>query len=307
MKKDFLIIVNPKAGKGKAGKYLDVIHREAMKSGVSFDILITSKRGEATGFAAGNLDKYENYIAVGGDGTVNEVINGYDINHENLPTFGVLPLGSGNDFGKFMHGKTSPKEILKKYFYGKFEHKHSDLASAEITEEDNVKIKFKFINALGIGFDSFVAKENLNTKILSGIASYVLAVILSLKKFDGVRANITADGKKILENKNLLLITIGNNKTSGGGFYLNPYAEVDDGLLDVTTVPHKTPLQILRSLPLTLINRTEKVEGFEHRNAKKIFTELLKPYIVHADGEIFSDKAKTVKIELHEKKITLIA
>ncbi len=78
-------------------------------------------------------------------------------------------------------------------------------------------------------------------------------------------------------------------------------------MLDVTTVPHKTPLQILHSLPLTLINKTENVEGFEHRNAKKIFAELFNPYIVHADGEIFSTKAKTVEIELREKKITLIA
>ncbi len=307
MKKDFLFIVNPKAGKGKAGRFLPEIVKAISRSELDCDILITEKRGDAQKFSAGNFDKYKNYVAVGGDGTVNEIVNGFNRNEKIFPSFGVLPLGSGNDFGKALQGKRKAKEILRRYCSGNFVVSESDFSCAEIIEEGGEQREFLFINALGIGFDSFVAKENRDSKIFSGLTSYVFAVLRGLKKFNGVKAKVIVDGKQIANGESLLLVTVGNNKTSGGGFYLNPFAEINDGKLDVTTIAHLPIKGILRNLPLTLLNKTETVKGFTHHNGKEIRVELCEPFIVHADGEIFSVRAKEVKVRISNKKIKLIA
>jgi YegS/Rv2252/BmrU family lipid kinase len=307
LKKDFLIIVNPKAGKGRTKKYLSRIHSQAVKSGRSFDLLLTEKRGDARNFAAENKENYKHFLVVGGDGTLNEVVNGYDEQTGVFPALGVLPLGSGNDFGKRMHGKRKIAEIMKRYFTGSYEKFHSDFCKAEIENENGERVRFRFINAVGIGFDSFVAKENLDNKIFSGLTSYVFAVLRGLKKFKGVKAIVNVDGEKIADGAPLLLVTIGNNKTSGGGFYLNPFAEIDDEKLDVTTIRHLPISGILKNLPLTLINKTEQIPNFRHKNGKEISVELIEPFIVHADGEIFSLNAKRVNVKMHDKKMELIA
>lgn len=307
MKKDFLIIVNPKAGGGRTAKYLSHIIKVADKSKFSFELLLTTKRGDARKYSAENSDLFENYLVAGGDGTINEVINGFDVARNNLPKLGVLPLGSGNDFGKLMHGKKKIRKIIADYFNGEFNVFQSNLCKAEITDANENVIEFQFINALGIGFDSYVAHENLDSKIFSGLISYVISVVQGLKKFNGVQADVYVDGEKITERKRLLLVTIGNNKTSGGGFYLNPFAEIDDDKLDVTTIEHLPPMKILKNLPLTLVNKTEQVKGFTHHNGTEITVELIEPFIVHADGEIFSTEAKKVYIRLLDKKIELIA
>ncbi len=307
MEKDFLIIVNPKAGGGKTRKFTDKIVAEAKRYGVGFDVKITERRGDARKFSSENLGNYKNYIAVGGDGTLNEVVNGFDLSFGKLPRLGVLPLGSGNDFGKLMHGKRKINEILTRYFGGEVKTFVADFCKAKIIEENKKVVEFKFINALGIGFDSYVAKENLDNKIFGGVTSYVISVLKGLKKFKGVKAKVTVDGERLTDGEALLLVTIGNNKTSGGGFYLNPFAKIDDGKLDVTTIKHLPALSILKNLPLTLIDKTETVRGFVHRNGKNITVELTEPFIVHADGEIFSTKAETVEVGMFDKQIELIA
>ncbi len=307
MIKDYLLIVNPVAGKSKPLKHLPEIEKHLSKTGKSYDLLLTSGRGSAKQIASENLDDYKHYVVVGGDGTVNEVINGLDATKEHLPKIGVFPLGSGNDFGKLLHKNRTTKEIAERYFNENYETINSDWCYAEIIEENGSLVKFQFINALGIGFDSFVAKENLETKIFSGLTSYVFAVLRSLKKFNGVRANVFVDGRQVTDGENLLIVTIGNNKTSGGGFYLNPFAEISDGKLDITTIRHLSVPKILRNLPLTLINKIEQVKDFNHINGREIEVELLTPFIVHADGEIFSERAKKISIKMFDKKLEVIA
>src|SRR5690606_1492156 len=109
--KKYLIIVNPTAGGGLAKKALQNLKIEAEKSDINYKLFLTESPGHATNLVKENQEVDDVIISVGGDGTLNEVINGIDYNKN--PTFGVLPVGSGNDFSTNINFKKDYSENLK--------------------------------------------------------------------------------------------------------------------------------------------------------------------------------------------------
>ncbi len=297
------VILNPKAGKGKALKFKSKLNKVLKQNGLNVDYYETKRRKHATEITKEISKSSDTIIVMGGDGTLSEVVNGVNPFEESIPKILVLPLGSGNDFAKEINHKKDSAEILRDFLSEKCIEKSVNLSKVKIVEEGGEEVNFYFINALGIGFDSFVAYLNLENKILSGVPSYVVAVFKAIKKYDPIEPNITVDGKPHSNDSRKLLITIGNNKTSGGGFYLNPYAEIDDNLLDITVIQHLSPIGIVKKLPKVLINKTETIPEFVHKRGRSFSVQLKNPFIVHADGEIFSDKASKIKVDLLEERL----
>jgi len=163
----------------------------------------------------------------------------------------------------------------------------------------------KFINAIGVGFDAYVAYLNQTRKKLTGALSYIVAVFEALRSLTPLNVNFQY-GKEEKHGK-YLLMTIGNGKTSGGGFFLNPDAEPDDRILNLTTVDFTTRLEIVKNLPFALVNKLKNVDKAKFYASDTFNIELDVPYFVHFDGEIVSRNAKDLSINLEENKLRIIA
>lgn len=270
------IIVNPKAGRGKAEKALPVIRRLFASSEVESDIYVTEGPGDATNEARRAVQQgYDAVISAGGDGTANEVVNGiagHDV------TLGVIPCGSGNDLAISME---IPKSI--------------DLACEVILRGNTQKrdlgrvIDRYFANSVGIGFDAAVAKtasQSFRSFPIRGIPLYVLALFSTLLQFKGCEAYVTIDDETVM-NIHPLLIAVGIGRTYGGGIPIVPFAIPDDGLYDVCTVEAIGSLEVLSKLPKALKGKHISDPKTRLLRAKSVHIQLSTVMPLHMDGEVF--------------------
>jgi len=301
--KKFLFVINPVSGNKSWNKYKELFH-SAISDHNFIDFIMTEKPGHATHIAKNNKCLYDVIVAVGGDGTVNEVINGLEDTYPSI--FGVLPIGSGNDFARTA-GMTSDFSenmdlILRtnnvKYF-------NTGKISFSSSNSPVLNNSSYFINALGIGFDAFVAHLSHETKYLTGFIRYFWAVLKGLLKYKALEVEGLFDGhRKISGSK--ILVDIGNGKTSGGGFYLNPAAKPDDDLFDVCTAEDFSLLKILRILPLAIKGLHINKPGIESFTFKEANINLSIGNYVHADGEVIGKDVKRIHIKLCDNRIPVI-
>ncbi len=300
-----LIIVNPKAGKGNGEKSVSLIKNYIRETNSDTKIIITEHPHHATKIVKENQFKFKKIVGVGGDGTLNEIINGIDLNSNEKPVLGVIPIGSGNDFARMLDLSKDIKQNLELIF-NHAPIKPIDVGNIKFTEKNEKEIKsHKFLNGLGIGFDAYVAYINQHSKQFSGLISYVFAVIKALINLKEMPVRIKLNNSIILGNK--LLIAIGNGKTHGGGFFLNPDAEIDDNLLDLTVIDKLNKLQIMQKLPLALFNKLETAKEVSMYKFNEIDIEIEEPYYVHTDGEVISDKISSLKVTCMENAIKVIS
>jgi YegS/Rv2252/BmrU family lipid kinase len=299
----YLFIVNPTSGKGKGKKVIPQIIDHCSHQNIDYEIIETKYRLHATDIVKDKLNKFEIIISVGGDGTLNEVINGFDGKTKSI--LGVLPVGSGNDFTKNIGFTNKVEHNLNILTNNNYCIKSVDVGYVEISEELNNEQKFhRFINNCGIGFDAYVGHLNQTNKKLSGILSYIYAVIKALFNYHIMEANIKINDFEIKGRK--LLISVGNGICSGGGFYLNPDAKINDGMLDFTILDAITRRRLLSALPLALINRVKSVKEANFYKSNGIEIKLENPYYIHCDGEIVSTKCSKVKMLVEQNAIKVI-
>lgn len=301
MKKN-LYIVNPTAGKGKGKKGIPLIKSFCKDN--SCKIVETKYPLHATELVIENKQEYKNIIAVGGDGTVNEVISGIGAGaHNNL---GVLPVGSGNDFFKNIDLGESLKDSLSIINSPDLQKQLLvDIGKISFTENGNKEQKTHlFVNNLGFGFDAYVGYINQNNKAFSGITSYLYAVIKALFNYKMINITMKFDDREISGSK--LLVSIGNGISSGGGFFLTPEALINDGLLDLNIIEKVTRRRLLMALPMALANKIDKIPESNLNKAERIKINLEEPYFAHCDGEIISKELSTAEITLYKNALNVI-
>ena len=142
-------------------------------------------------------------------------------------------------------------------------------------------------------------------KKLTGIFSYIYAVIQALFNYKMINVELEFNNMKVTGQK--LMISVGNGISSGGGFYLNPNAIVDDGLLDLSIFDQVTRRRLLTALPMALINKVEKIPEAELFTSDNFNISLSNPTFVHCDGEIISKDLKTAEIKIHRNAIKFIS
>ncbi len=291
---DTLIIVNPEAGKGKGRK----VYKKLLQLPFISEKAVLKKTdspGHATKIVRSYASAYKNIIIGGGDGTVNEVFRGIDPNLS--VNFAVLPIGTGNDFAMNLNKTKNYLKIVSDFFFKKnYELKKFGLYCVNFKlSEDNTIHKTRFVNALGVGFDGLVAKIVNENKKLSGVAAYVLGVFKALRQYEFLEVNYIVP-KIDLQNKENLIITVGSGKTSGGGFYLNPNANIFEDYLSLTIIAKMSKLKVLKSLPLALINKIDNVKEALITKVSAVEIAFSNNVVAHCDGEILSDKINYVKV-----------
>ncbi len=297
----YLIIFNPEAGKGKGKKLLKNFQRK-LKNISNCDLIITDKVGAASNITQNQKYFFDVIVAVGGDGTVHEVINGLGADFNTI--LGVLPIGSGNDFARSLNLNGTLEHNFNNIFINPLV-ANIDAGIVRIKEFGKNDFKtFHFANSVGIGFDGYVAFLGHNHKFLRGIWLYLYSVIKALFNFKGMNIyasfdDITVEGKK-------LLIAIGNGKTSGGGFMLNPSAEIDDEYLNACIADNVSKLRILQLLPKAIFGKHTKEPEINLLQFKRAKITLSEPHFVHSDGEILTSNAKELEIFLMDRKLKVI-
>jgi YegS/Rv2252/BmrU family lipid kinase len=285
-RKEWIAIVNPNAGKGKGSRDWDLILKHLKNKGLDCGELFTEAKGDAIFLASKALkDGFRKIIAVGGDGTLNEVLNGVFAS-EACPstdvTLALIPVGTGNDWGR-MFGIPSDYEKAAGIIAEGKKMLH-DTGIVSYQNGDKIQERY-FINIAGLGFESVVVKRTNYQKDRGhgGKAIYFYNLLMSLLSYKNTQAEIIIDG--VRKNSRVFSINVGNGRYCGGGMRQTPDALPDDGLLDVTVINGIGKIEIIRNLNIlydgTILSHP-KIDGYKCRNLKVSSDSML---WVEADGE----------------------
>jgi diacylglycerol kinase (ATP) len=225
---------------------------------------------------------YELIIAIGGDGTVHEIINGlmeYPI--EQRPRLGVIPMGSGNDFAYNIGMHKRPELALRQILSGK--PRRIDIAHMS----DNLGRREYWNNTLGIGFDGTVAIRTRTIPVVRGFVMYLVAVLQTvLLNHEAPHLQVVTDQESWEDHK--LMLVLCNGGREGGGFLVAPEARVDDGLLDYVTIGKVSRLMMLRLIPEVMKGTHTRFPQVKSGKFRKMEIQSDRPLYIHADGEIFA-------------------
>jgi YegS/Rv2252/BmrU family lipid kinase len=281
--------VNPVAGGGRAYRKIPEIRRIMKKKLIDYKIFITKYAGEGKILARkAALSGFKVVVAVGGDGTVLEVVNGIKGTQAIL---GIIPVGTGNDFARFFH---IPKKLEK---------------AIDVLIMGNIKIidgavindilTFGNITSTGIASETAAMAVRFK-KFLSGIWVYLIWVYLTallnvLFKYKPYSVKIRMDDKEL--NREITIFAAGVLSYYGGGLKLLPNADPNDGYLDVMIVDKISKIKLLVLLPLVLFGTHTKLKIVEVYRAKKVEIEADREVPVTVDGEILYIKNLEIKVE----------
>lgn len=285
----YYFIVNPNSGCGsglkvwnQTKKYLNSIHAE-------YDVFFTAKQVDAMTKAAeiskGRTEELF-VIAIGGDGTINEVINGLDLSSNVV--FGFIPSGSGNDLGRSLGYSGNTQEILRKMFTNGYV-RNMDYG---VVTNSNGTLRRRFIVSCGIGFDAAVCNalevskiKELCNKFGIGKLSYTIIGLIEFIKAKPVSGYVILDGERKVEFKSIFFISMQNHPYEGGGYKFAPNAQWNDGILDASAVCSKNKLK----LTSVLIN---KKKGLKENGIVRFFPfseaafHIDEKRAMHTDGEL---------------------
>ncbi|MFO8191984.1 MAG: diacylglycerol kinase family lipid kinase [Bacillota bacterium] len=285
-------IVNPAAGGGNAGNIWCQIEEIMKRSGLACAVYKSSYRGEARDFALQAVSHgYELVVAVGGDGTINEVVNGIDLESTIL---GIIPLGTGNGFRRACGIPGGWRESLM------------GLSSWLPRSVDVGTVNGRrFLNVVGIGFDAAVA-EMAAEKYgrMKGYLPYVAAFFEKLVQFGHFAVSIQCDEQTIEENETLL-VAIANGSNYGGRVSIAPQAKIDDGKLDVILVRKGNSSKTTYLAAKVLLKRHLDDGSIITSRGRQFEVVADHPVPVHADGEVTGNLP--IKISLEGIPLKLLA
>jgi YegS/Rv2252/BmrU family lipid kinase len=282
MHRKIKIILNPMADMGNAWRIARDLRSITEEHG-GMDWSGTVYPGHAIQLAkqAGEQG-YDLVIAMGGDGTVHEVMNGLmQLPTERRPILGVVPAGSGNDFGHGIGAPTDAAKALHRAIHGE----PSTVDLGLMTAEDGRREYFD--NTLGIGFGAIVTIRSHRLPLLRGFLMYLTAVLQTiLLDHNPIHMQIEVDGKRMEED--IIYLILCNGPREGGGFLIAPEAKIDDGILDYAMITNVSRLKMLRIVPEVMKGTHGRFKEVTISTCQKFTLTADRPLYIHADGEIFS-------------------
>jgi YegS/Rv2252/BmrU family lipid kinase len=241
----WLAIVNPEAGRPDAGARCRAIERALCEAGVPFDLVRTEQPGHATALARQAAEAgRRRLLIVGGDGSVNEVLQGVmdaGLADTGELTLALAPHGTGNDWARSLGLPLDPREIARVIAAG-----HTlrhDVGAIDFPATDGATRRW-FINVAGAGYDAHVTARV--PRPVPSAVTYLRLALDGLATYRAPRFRIIADGQTIEDR--LLLAFVANGRYCGNRMHVAPTARVDDGLLDVVAVQELSLLQALPKL-----------------------------------------------------------
>ena len=277
-KRKLLFIINPVAGNGKTIEILPMI-KEKMKEvedQIEYQVHISKNVGDITNTVKMYYENgYDEFIAVGGDGSLSELINGFDFPCSRIPSIGMLPMGTGNDFVKNTLDKKNFDNIFK-----------SIIGNYKKIIDVGIVNNFNFINVCSFGIDGPIMKDmEKYKKILPGQTSYLFSTLKAGVSFKSNYVKVIADDQ--MYDGKMILIAIGNGKYFGGGMNICPDADLSDGLLEVCLVRNVSKLKFVKEISKIYSGRLNELKEVIYLKAKKISIQVEgSEYLINADGNL---------------------
>jgi len=285
-------IFNPSAAKGRSLRKLDQVKNCLDREGIEHDLVFTQNAGHAEILAEKLVrDGYECIISIGGDGTLNEIVNGI-IKANGNPVLGIIPVGTCNDFVKSFN---IPSRIDKACAIIR----HGNVASCDIAQVGNRY----FINAIGIGFDVAVVEELQNSRVLRGFMSYLMTAVKNAFRYKGLELFIR-NGQNHFSRKTLM-IAIANGRYYGGGFKIAPHANASDGFLDVIIINNMSSIKRLFAIPRFLNGSHIHLPETEVFKTVDLTIKSDQRLTCQVEGELFKWTEPEIDIKLLPQRIRI--
>jgi YegS/Rv2252/BmrU family lipid kinase len=296
------VILNPIAGRGAGARLAAPIAESLRGYGLDFELIQTTAPGHATVLARDAVGNgRQAVIAVGGDGTTNEVLNGLmqaGAGPDDA-ALGVLPIGTGNDFAFGADLTLDVWEACQVVAQGK-----RRILDVGRMWTDKEKPRY-FGNGVGIGFDAICNMESRKVEHLRGSAVYIVAVLKTIAIYYQVpRTVIRIDGQEIVQPS--LMVSIMNGRRMGGVFYITPDSRMDDGLLNVCIAGKVNRLRMIGFVPQFMRGTHVTDSRITMCQGKRVTVSSELPWAGHVDGEIYGVGAREFEIELLPQRLALI-
>lgn len=269
--RNILIVVNPAAGKSSHKKKLKYLLEKFIENQCSHELYYTTQgaKTELEELIDGNPTIDEVFV-MGGDGTLNYVVN--EIQGKSLP-ISIVSNGTGNDSVKSLHGELNFKKQVEIAIHGTI--RKFDLGSC------NGRY---FVNGVGIGFDGAVVKNMVERgSKKGGHLDYLWTVLRIIAGFKEKDIHFSMDGTFF--KRKILLMTISNGTTFGGGFIINPFARTNDGFLDICIFNELRPIMRFWHLPKLKTGAHHKIKETEFHLTTNLKIESTSELVAHLDGE----------------------
>jgi len=285
-------IINPIAGKNQNVNRIARLLDELNKRFPEANVLFTEKRGDAYKFGQLLSDKQAKVVICGGDGTINEVLNG--LGAHSSPIVDIYPIGSGNDLARELKISDNLDYLLNNLKIETF--KLIDLGEITLFDEKYTETKHLFGSSCGIGFDALAAHYSNQNSKFKGLLLYLSSVFRALRNYPSSQLSLSIDKHHLSTTS--MMVSIGNGKTSGGGFKLLPKAKIDDGELDISIIKYINRIKILFYLPIAIFGKHTKLKIVNYFKFKNCEISLNPGNYVHTDGEVLSTDIKKISIRV---------
>ncbi len=278
------VIVNPTAGAGRTARLWPQIMSLFQRQGLRFEHDITEAPGHAIELAkVAAANGYNMVISVGGDGTINEIVNGlYAAGNIKDAMLGIVSTGTGGDYIRTIGIPRRYEEACRCFLEPK--NLTVDLGVVEYASNGQ-RAERLFVNFAGMGFDAEIVRRTTQQfKALGSLPSYLAGLLVTLLAYRNKDISLTVDGET--ENRRVCTVVMNNGRYGGGGMLAAPDASINDGYFDVMIIGDLSKPDLLRSLP-----RIYKGTHLTHpkvtmKRAKEIEIRSAQPMQLQADGEL---------------------
>jgi YegS/Rv2252/BmrU family lipid kinase len=277
----YLLIVNPSSGSGRGRELLPEVERQMRARRLDFGTVITTSLEHGVAEAQAAMGRGETPVVMSGDGLIGQIGGALA---ETGATMGIVPGGRGNDFARVLGIPTEPAEAV------------SLLAEGPTREVDVGEVNGKrFLCIASIGFESIANRIANENTLLRGELVYLYAGLRTLATWKPARFTIKLDGEPTAEYEGYS-VQVANSRAYGGGFFIAPNAELDDGVFDVVMVGDSSKLSFLSGMPKAKKGTHVEQEQVNVERAAEVEVSADRPFAVYADGEHLADLPARLRV-----------
>lgn len=301
----YYVIVNPISGRGLGERSIPAIEARLSQAGLDYKIVRTERTWHAAELAEqAAREGYDVVVCASGDGTINEALNGLMKARKdglNRVAFGVISIGTGNDFSSGMGIPTDLEHSLEVLLADR--RKMIDIGFVKGGDYPDGRY---FGNGVGIGFDAAVGTAAAKVRFVRGLPAYLIGVIATVfLYYTPPKVRILLDGAEI--NQRSLLVSVMNGNRMGGGFRTAPNGKPDDGVFDLCICETASKARVFGLIPYFLKGTQETQPEIKMRQAKKVTVSAIEgDFPAHSDGEMLCFTGKELSMEILPAELELI-
>lgn len=288
------VILNPHAGRGRARRAWDALRARLKRADIPYVVCAAGSAAEVTAFAAdASSDNCSAVLVIGGDGTINDAVNGL-LQSPRPPPLGIIPAGTGNDWARSLPPATLETDSLIR-----------SLLDRRYREIDVGRVNGRyFLNNFGWGLEGSVAREVSRLRPRLGRARYPLALLSALRNAPTANAMIEIDG--VRHQLDTSTISVANGRSTGGGFVLCPAARLDDGLLDLFLARPLSLSDLPPGLWHLLRGTPSRWRKATLLRGRAIDLSLDRPLPAHVDGNLLTADIAHAAIEILPRALRVL-